>query len=50
MENGVINFDIIKEETLLGIIIMETRTLEQLLDLWKPKPKTNLEEDTKKQT
>ena len=37
MESGVINFDIIKEETLLGIIIMETNSLEQLSALFKPK-------------
>jgi hypothetical protein len=34
MENGVINLDVIKENTLLGIIIMETMTLEQLSDLF----------------
>ena len=33
LENGVINFDIIKEETLLGILIMETMTLNELSDL-----------------
>jgi len=36
MENGVINLDVIKEKTLLSVIIMETMTLEQLSDLWKP--------------
>lgn len=50
MENGVINLDIIKEETLLGIIIMETMTLEQLSDLWNSNSKTNLKEDTEKQS
>jgi predicted transcriptional regulator len=37
MENGVINLDVINEKTLLGIVIMETMTLEELSDLWKPK-------------
>jgi hypothetical protein len=34
MKNGVFNFDIIKEETLLGLIIMESMTLEELTDVW----------------
>ena len=34
MEDGVINLDVIKEKTLLSIIIMETMTLEQLSDIW----------------
>ena len=37
MENGVINFDIIKEETLLCIIVMEPTTLEQISGLFKEK-------------
>jgi hypothetical protein len=41
MENGVVNFDIIKEETLLGIIIMETMTAEQLSEIWDANPETN---------
>jgi hypothetical protein len=44
MENGVINLDIIKEETLLGIIIMETMTAEELSNIWTPNPQTNKEE------
>lgn len=35
MENGVINFDLIKEQTLLSIILMETMESEQLSSLWK---------------
>jgi hypothetical protein len=35
MEMGVINIDVIKEETLLGIIIMETLQTEQLSDIGK---------------
>ena len=38
MENGVINLDLIREETLLGIIVMETMTLEELSNIWIPKP------------
>ncbi len=41
MENGVINFDIIKEETLLSIIIMETMTAEELSNIWESNPETN---------
>lgn len=38
MENGVINFDIIKENTLLSLIIMESMTLEELTNVWNPDP------------
>jgi hypothetical protein len=41
MEKGVINFDVIKEETLLGIIIMESMTIEELTNVWNSDPKTN---------
>lgn len=41
MEKGVINFDVIKEETLLGVIIMESMTLEELTGIWDTDPKTN---------
>jgi len=41
MENGVINFDVIKEETLLGVIIMESMTLEELTGIWDADPETN---------
>ena len=37
MENGVINFDIIKEGTLLAILIMESRSLEQLASVLRKK-------------
>ena len=39
MEKGVINFDVIKDETLLTLIIMETANLEQLSVLFKRKEK-----------
>jgi hypothetical protein len=39
MEKGVINFDIIKDETLLALIIMETANLEQLSVLFKKEEK-----------
>ena len=35
MEMGVINLDVIKEETLLGIIVIETLQTEQLSDIGK---------------
>jgi hypothetical protein len=37
IEDGVINFDLIKEEDLLAIIIMKTKTLEQLSGLFRQK-------------
>lgn len=37
MENGVINFDVIKEGTVLLLVFMEAMTLEQLSNLFKPK-------------
>jgi hypothetical protein len=42
MENGVINFDVIKEETLLGLIIMESMTLEELTGIWNTDPETKI--------
>ena len=36
MENGVINFDIIKEQTLLGLIIMENMSAEELSSIFFP--------------
>jgi hypothetical protein len=41
MENGIIDFDIRKEPTLLGLITMETMTAEQLADLWEPETEPN---------
>jgi hypothetical protein len=35
MKSGVINFDIIKDETLLAIILMETTPLKELSDAFK---------------
>jgi hypothetical protein len=40
MGKGVINFDVIKEETLLGLIIMESMTLEQLTSIWDSESET----------
>jgi hypothetical protein len=37
MENGVINFDVVKEGTLLLLVFMEAMTVEQLSALFKPK-------------
>jgi len=34
LKNGVINFDVIKEETLFGLILMEVLTLEELTAIW----------------
>lgn len=41
MENGLLDFDIIKEETLFGLLIMETMTTEQLADIWEPETEPN---------
>jgi len=38
-EKGVINLDVIKQETLFGVIISETMTSEQLQDIWNPDSK-----------
>lgn len=40
-ENGVINLDVIKQETLFGIILTETMTAEQLQNIWKPDTEQN---------
>jgi hypothetical protein len=37
MDNGFINFDIIKESTLMGLLIMEAKTLEDFSTILKPK-------------
>jgi len=41
MEKGLMDFDVIKEETLFGLIIMETMTTEQLSNIWNPEKKPN---------
>ena len=42
IENGMLDFDIIKEETLFTLLIMETLTVEQLADyIWKPETEVN---------
>jgi hypothetical protein len=38
MEKGIINFDLIRESTLLGVIIMEGMSAEEIADLTNPKP------------
>ena len=35
IENGMMDFDVIKESTLLGLLIMESMTLYELSDMWK---------------
>jgi hypothetical protein len=35
IENGMMDFDVIKESTLLGLLIMESMTLYELSDIWK---------------
>ena len=40
MENGIADFDIIKESTLFGLIIMESMTSEQLANIWNEYSKT----------
>jgi hypothetical protein len=37
MENGMVNLDIIRQQTLLAIIITETKTLDQLANLYRKK-------------
>jgi len=34
MENGLLDFDVIKEETLFGLIVMETMSTEEMSDIW----------------
>ncbi len=40
-EKGVINMGIIKQETLLGIIMLETMTAKQIQNIWKPDVEKN---------
>jgi len=47
IEKGVINFDVIKDETLLSVIIMESMTLEELTNIWNPDPENS---ETKQET
>ena len=42
MDKGVVNFDVIKEETLLGIIILESMTLEELTNIWNTDTESNV--------
>jgi hypothetical protein len=37
MNSGVINFDVIKETTLMGLIILETKSLEEMANILHPK-------------
>ena len=41
MENGLLDFDVIKEETLFGLIVMETMSTEELSDIWNTDSETN---------
>ena len=41
MENGIIDFDIIKESTLFGLVTMETMTVEQLSEFWDKDTETH---------
>jgi DNA-binding XRE family transcriptional regulator len=42
IENGMLDFDIIKEETLFALLVMETMTAEELADyFWKPETEPN---------
>lgn len=41
MENGIIDFDIIKEETLFALIILETMTAEELAEIWETDTEPN---------
>jgi hypothetical protein len=41
MENGLVNLDVIKQETLLGVIMLETMTPQQLQNIWKPDTEQN---------
>jgi hypothetical protein len=36
MEKGIINFDLIKDQTLLGLILLEAKDLEALSNIWNP--------------
>jgi len=36
LKDGVINFDVIKEETLFGLVLMEVMTVEELSEIWEP--------------
>ena len=36
MEKGIINFDFIKDSTLLGLILIETKSIEELSNIWNP--------------
>jgi hypothetical protein len=41
MENGLLDFDIIKEETLFGLLIMETKNVEELAEMWETDTEPN---------
>ena len=38
IENGMMDFDIIKESTMMGLLIMESMTLEELSEIWDENP------------
>lgn len=35
-EKGIVNFDSIKDSTLLGLILIETKSVEELSNIWNP--------------
>jgi hypothetical protein len=39
MENGIIDFDLIKEEALFGLIIMQSMNVQQISEIWNPDKK-----------
>jgi hypothetical protein len=43
MENGIIDFDTVKEATLSGLLIMETMTPEELADIWEIETERNID-------
>jgi hypothetical protein len=36
IEKGIINFDFIKARALLGLILIETKSVEELSNIWNP--------------
>jgi hypothetical protein len=41
IENGMLDFDIIKEETLLALLVMETMAARLADYIWKPETESN---------
>ena len=49
LEKGLLDFDVIKQETLFAVLIVENDYLDQFADLLNLKPKTNLKGDTQRE-